>query len=77
MWRKKTEPYYFDKFKVSSAEIKIEGTGKNTKSLVQHAISLRKDVEEYAKNLVQNINMKRHGAFLIEILSYCKCGKCF
>ena len=34
---KKTEPNYFKSFKITSAEIKIRGTGYNTKSLVAYA----------------------------------------
>ncbi len=38
----KTEPHYFEAFRVRSAAIiHINGTGKNTQSLVSHAIRLR------------------------------------
>lgn len=33
-----TEPLYFEAFRVSSADVSIEGTGRNTDSLVQYAI---------------------------------------
>lgn len=38
----KTEPEYFKAFRISSAVIKIEGTGANTFSLVQKAIQIQK-----------------------------------
>jgi hypothetical protein len=43
----RTEPLYFESFKVSSASIRIEGTGKNTDSLVEHTIEL---VSEHARD---------------------------
>ena len=39
----KTEPAYFDSFKVKSALIHTVGSGKNTVSLVEKAIRLRDD----------------------------------
>lgn len=39
----KTEPNYFRAFKISSVRVQIEGTGKNTKSLVEHALTLKKE----------------------------------
>lgn len=42
----KTEPYYFKAFRVSSAVVKISGTGANTFSLVQQAIQTQKDARK-------------------------------
>lgn len=38
----KTEPYYFQSFRVSSAFVEIDGAGRNTDSLVEWAIELKK-----------------------------------
>lgn len=38
----RTEPRYFEAFKVSSAEVTVEGKGRNTDSLVEYAIRLKK-----------------------------------
>lgn len=40
-----TEPKYFEKFRVPSKVIQVEGTGMNTVSLVKEAIRLREDGE--------------------------------
>jgi len=42
----KTEPQYFKQFRVPGLKIQVEGTGKNTVSLVEHALQYRKDHEE-------------------------------
>ena len=47
---KKTEPNYFDAFKVKSAKIIIEGTGCNTVSLVNEA---QKIVNSYKTEYVE------------------------
>ena len=39
----KTEPDYFRQFRVTSAEIKIVGTGYNTMALVREALRLKKE----------------------------------
>lgn len=38
---RKTEPNYFKRFRVTSATIKVVGTGSNTLSVVEHALSLQ------------------------------------
>lgn len=38
----KTEPNYFRSFKLSSAVVRVEGYGANTKSLVKKAVDIRK-----------------------------------
>jgi hypothetical protein len=42
----KTEPYYFEAFRVSSLDVRIDGAGFNTLSLVQKAINLKKKAIE-------------------------------
>lgn len=42
----KTEPMYFRQFKVTSADVKVMGTGYNTLSLVQEALRLRDQAEQ-------------------------------
>lgn len=42
----KTEPNYFQQFKVTSAKIEVVGTGYNTLSLVQEALRLRDTAKE-------------------------------
>jgi hypothetical protein len=64
-----TEPNYFSAFRLSSANVKVVGCGKNTLSLVEEALEIRRkarvDEEEYDqvwcvfdrdKNTPQNIN---------------------
>jgi len=41
----KTEPNYFDAFKVKSATVKVRGKGMNTDSLVEEAIVLKKQAK--------------------------------
>lgn len=42
----KTEPYYFQQFRVTSAEVQVVGTGYNTLSLVDEAIRLKKKARQ-------------------------------
>ncbi len=43
----KTEPNYFESFRISGATVKVEGTGRNTKSLVEETMELRGDKKNY------------------------------
>ena len=43
---KKTEPYYFEEFRVSSADINIKGIGRNTDSLVEYTIDFMNNAED-------------------------------
>jgi hypothetical protein len=42
----KTEPNYFRAFRLSSATVKVEGCGMNTRSLVEKALEIRKKAED-------------------------------